>query len=233
MRYSVFLFLLVALLSCTNNGKSDLERRREQVRADMERAKKMEADNKADSLAALAWGDAVWGMTRNEVLKTKAFRNGGNTDYYIEMNDERKQKTKQTFGLKNLFSLRAYIKDDCLSAIFIDSWSVKVGQFDELVRECIFLKNGFYHLYGRPTVSNYVSFSGFDKDGNQLVAEYKAGSSFQKIITITLHKSGYDYCYKVSIYPLSANRELSTLSRMLEKFDGDSNEPDDVSVFSF
>ena len=233
MRYCVFLFLLITMLSCTNNEKSDLERRREQIHSEKERAKKKEADNKTDSLAALAWGDAIWGMTRNEVLKTKAFRNGKNTDYCIEMNEERKQKTKQTFGLKNLFTLRAYIKDDCLSAIFIDSWSVKVEQFDELVRECILLKNGFYKLYGEPTVNNDVSFSGFDNDGNQIVAVFKVGSTIYKTITIALRKKNYDYSYKVTIEPFSTNRKLFSLSRMLEKFDGDSDRPDDISIFSF
>ena len=235
MKRLAFFFVLIPLvLSCANREKSDLERRREQIRSDRERAAKMETDRiqktRIDSLAALAWGDAIWGMTRNEVLKTKAFRNGKDYGYTIEMNEERKQRTRETFGLKNLKSLRAYINDDCLSGIFIDSWEVKSQQFDELVRECVFLKNNFYRLYGEPTKRNDVSFSGFDKDGNQLMAEYKIGN---KTITITLHKREYNYWYKVSIYPLSTNRKLMSLSPWLEKFDGDSQRPDDVAIFSF
>lgn len=228
------IFLLIPLvLSCTNKEKSDLERRREQVHADMERAAKMEEQSKSDSLAAIAWGDAIWGMTRSEVLKTKAFHGGNDNGYTIEMNDARKQQTRETFGLKSLLSLRAYMKDDCLSGIFLDSWSVKVGQFDELVRECVFLKNNFYHRYGNPTKSNDVSFSGFDNDGNQLVAVFETGNSIKKTVTITLQKREYDYSYKVSIYPLAANRKSLTLSKWLDRFDADSNRPDDVSTFSF
>ncbi|MBQ8969241.1 MAG: hypothetical protein IJ064_05875 [Bacteroidaceae bacterium] len=235
MKRLTFLVLFFPLLiSCTSREKSDLERRREQIHADRERAAKMEADriqkSRNDSLAAIAWGDAIWGMTRNEVLKTKAFRNGKDYGYTIEMNEDRKQKTREIFRLKNLMSLRAYINDDCLSGIFLDSWGVKTRQFDELVTECISLKNNFYRLYGTPSKNNEVSFSGFDKDGNQLVAEYKTGN---KTITIILQKKEYEYCYKVSIFPLTANRKSLSLSPWLEKFDSDSNRPDDVTIFSF
>lgn len=236
MRVYYFLLLLCLLASCGNREKSDLERRRDQIRADRERNAELEAKRveqaKADSLAAIAWGDAIWGMTKEELLKTLAFRNGKDTGYTIEMNDARKEETRRIFGLKNLLSLRAYFKDGSLQSVFIDSWGVRIDKFDELSRECIMLKNNFYRLYGPTKSDKAISLSGFDSDGLLPVAEYNVNSGANKTISIVLRKRGYEYSYSVSIYPLFNNRESISLSKWIDKADA-TGKPDDVTVYSF
>ena len=236
MKTLYFLLLLCLLSSCGNREKNDLERRRDQIRADRERNAELEAKRveqaKSDSLAAIAWGDAIWGMTKEELLKTRAFRNGKDTGYTIEMNDTRKEETKRIFGLKNLLSLRAYFNHDRLQSVFIDSWGVRIDKFDELARECIMLKNNFFRLYGRTKSDKAISLSGFDSDGLLPVAEYNVSSGANKTISIVLRKRGSEYSYSVSIYPLSNNRESISLSKWIDKADA-TGKQDDVTVFSF
>lgn len=232
------MILASMLVSCANKEKSDLERRREQVRAEKEIKARQEKDrianHKSDSLAAIAWGDAVWGMTKDELLHTLAFRNGDIRDFAVLMSQARLDKTKEVFGLKHLSRICAqFMVGSSLDAVFLNSEKVGVNQFDELTKECIFLKNNFYRLYGKPTKNNQMSFSGFNKDGKQMVAEYQTGHRLVKIIKITLNKDGYEYWYETSILPLTTSRDNKTLSLWLNKFNKESKRPDDVEIFSF
>lgn len=238
MRRIIYAMMLASMLvSCGQKEKGDLERRREQVRSEKEKAARQEeeriANHKSDSLAALAWGDAVWGMTKDEVLHTLAFRNGKSYDYTIDMDFDRVIKTREAFGLNHLYAIRANMLNNSLCGIYLSSHRLKTEQFDELSKECIFLKNNFYRLYGKPTKNNKMSFSGFDKDGKQIVAEYHTGHRLGKTITITLNKDGYEYWYETSILPLITSRDNKTLSFWLNKFDKESERSDDVEIFSF
>lgn len=239
IRIAVWFFVLSCLLSCGQNKKDDLQRRREQIKADRglkakEQQEKIERA-RTDSLAAIAWGDAVWGMTRDEVLRTKAFGDGKDYGYTIEMSETRKQKTKELFGLKKINSLRAYIRDNSLQSIFIESWWCKTKDFDALVSECNILMRNFTRLYGSPKEHHDITFSGFNSEGIQTVATYSIGEyGIQKTISICLHKREYEYWYKVSIYPITLiKRDDEPIARSIHRLDDADNKNDDVTILSF
>lgn len=236
MKKTILYFsILLCLFSCGMKSKDDLQRRREQARHENESREKEKTDiaekAKSDSLAAIAWGDAIWGMTRDEVMRSKAFHSGADYDYTIEMNDSRKQKTKDYFGLKQINSIRAYIKDNSLQAIFLESWWVKTDGYDALIEECQTIIRNLNRIYGQPFELNDISFSGFNSEGVQVVANYNVGHRILKSIVITLHKRGYEYWYKVHIYPISIiNRENETIKKSIRNSE---SLTDDISVLSF
>jgi len=231
MKYLLPLILL-CLISC-GHKKTDLERRAEEVRKEKaDKQKRIENNkqrHKTDSLAAIAWGDAIFSMTKDETLKTKAFCGGDVYDNIIEMNYERLFAFREAFDLPLLYSIKAYFVKGQLENIFIDSRKVGARDFTKLERECIILKNQFYRIYGQPKSTNDVSFSGFNSDGNQHVASFSVEGRLFKDITIELQKDEYDYSYHISI---SGRTTRELLEEWILKSQDDKN-PDDVVIYSF
>lgn len=204
--------IMLCLISC-GHKKTDLERRADEVRKEnADRLKRIEQDSilqVSDSLAAIAWGDALFSMTREELMNTKTFGGGVPLDYGIEMNHDKLKRFKDKYDLPFLESIKAYIVNEALSYIFIYSKNVEPRDFTKLERECIIFKNEFYRIYGQPKSTKDASMTDFDSDGNQSLASFNVKGHISKDITIELKKDGYYYSYFISIYGETSRKRLS------------------------
>ena len=236
--------LCLFVVSCNNQPQNDhdadLKRRAAQIREDKERAVKYENDkkvqNRIDSLAAIAWGDALFGMNKEEVRKTRAFGKGRINEYTIEMEYERKQATINTFGLKLLSSIRLHMMNDVVSTVYVDSRNVGPDEFDNLCADLIRIKNNFNRIYDSPKKSYKVSFTNFDSNGRQKVADYVIegpNNGLTKNINIELQNSGYDYWYSITIYNSSTDRDKPALNKWIRKFNEQETRREDVELYSF
>lgn len=221
--------IILCLVSC-GHQKTDLERRADEVRKEKsDRQKRIEQDSVlhvSDSLAAIAWGDAIFSMTREELQKTKTFGDGMSLDYGIEMNSDKLRRFKEKYDLTFLESIKAYIVNNSLSYIFIYSKNVGPRDFTKLERECIIFKNEFYRIYGQPKSAKDASITDFDSDGNQSFASFNIKGHISKDITIGLKKDGYDYSYFINIYGETSRKRLS-------RWVGNHSCSDDIALFPF
>lgn len=226
------LFLISAttiFFSCVHK-KTDLERRADEVRkdnADMQRRIKQDSIlYVSDSLAAIAWGDALFSMTREELMNTKTFGDGVSLDYGFEMNHDILKRFKDKYDLPCLESIKAYVVNNALSYIFIYSKNVGPRDFTKLERECIIFKNEFYRIYGQPNSAKDASITDFDSDGNQSLASFNVKGHISKDITIELKKDGYDYSYFIGIYGETSRKRLS-------RWIGNHPCSEDIALFPF
>lgn len=221
--------VILCLISCVYK-KKDLERRADEVRKEnADRLKRIEQDSilqVSDSLAAIAWGDALFSMTREELMNTKTFSDGVSMDYGIEMNYDILKQFKDRYDLPCLESIKAYIVNDALSYIFIYSKNVEPRDFTKLERECVIFKNEFYRIYGQPKSTKDASITDFDSDGNQSLALFNVKGHISKDITIELKKDEYYYSYFISI-------SGETSRKLLSRWIGNHTCSDDIALFPF
>lgn len=213
MRKLLFLIAATMIFFSCGHKKTDLELRSDEVRKEnADRLKRIEQDSilqVSDSLAAIAWGDALFSMTREELMNTKTFSDGVSLDYGIEMNYCKLKRFKDKYDLHFLESIKAYIVNDALSYIFIYSKNVEPRDFTKLERECIIFKNEFYRIYGQPKSTKDASITDFDSDGNQSLAQFNVKGHISKDITIELKKDEYYYSYFISISGETSRKRLS------------------------
>lgn len=236
----ICLFILACNSSSQNDHESDLKRRAAQLREDKEKAQKFEEDkrlqNRIDSLAAIAWGDALFGMTREELKKTRAFGKGNYSGTVLEMDYDRKKETIKTFRFKHLSFIRVSFFNDVLNGVYIDSEKVGPNEFDELCADLVNIKTNFNRIYDSPKKTNKVSFNNFDQNGRQMVAEYEIKGpniGLTKNINIELRKNNYDYWYSITIYNSCIDRNKQELFKWIKKFNERDVHREDVELYSF
>lgn len=230
MKIHLFLIATTMMFFSCCHKKTELERRDDEVRNEnTDRLKRIEQDSIlqiSDSLAAIAWGDALFSMTRDELMNTKTFSDGVSLDYGIEMNHDKLKRFKDKYDLPFLESIKAYIVNDALSYIFIYSKNIEPCDFTKLSRECIIFKNEFYRIYGHPKSTKDASITDFDSDGNQSLALFNVKGHISKDITIELKKDGYNYSYFISISGETSRKRLS-------RWIGNHHCSDDIALFPF
>lgn len=221
--------IILCLVSCWQK-KTDLERRADDVRKEKaDRQRRLAQDSimqVSDSLAAIAWGDALFSMTRDELTKTKTFADGVSLDDGMAMNSDKLKRFKDKYNLPFLESINAYIVNDALSYIFIYSKNIEPRDFTEMVRECVIFKNEFYRLYGQPKSAKEASITDFDSEGNQSFASFNIKGRISKDITIELKKDGNAYSYFICI-----NGETSR--KRLDKWIGNHPCSDEIYLYPF
>lgn len=177
---------------------------------------------KTDSLALIAWGDAKFGMTMEEALKTNAFK-----DYSSNVSDtELGQKLslsieKLEIGNYNIDVLQfnVFFRNNELCDILIKSYPQPADHIDDLVNDALVIANQFYKKYGEATKSFDGQLSAFHLSKREpfYLRRWKISS---KEINITFwEKSGYEYDYSISIdnwrYPLK--KDLKRTKKEVKK----------------
>lgn len=154
-------FIIIAavclgLVSCDNKTKQqnrasqqapqDAEKAKQDSLAQLQEAEKMAKIAHDDSVAIYAWGDAKFGMTKKEVLRTKAFKS------VVKSNDHFYLQYKQMEELKDALKLN--------SAPFV-SIHFDEQTFNEVIR---------VHMHG---VALWDYFYELNEDMNSLIQEFQ------------------------------------------------------------
>ena len=99
--YFITAIILAALFSCSNNTPKNGSQKTTDYLDSIRTADKInqETMQKEDSMAVYAWGDAKFGMTLNETLKTDAFSSADRYDNSLTLNLDNTIALSKSMGL--------------------------------------------------------------------------------------------------------------------------------------
>ena len=157
-----------------------------------------------DSLALIAWGDTRFGMTKQEVMASKAFggdkenvRKTGFDEY--EMHFDKRFEFSQQNGLRELMDVRACFEENELNCVRLTSLERDASYLDDMIHDCYVFVEKFSKRYGEPyKLKEDVSILDFDEEPNLMVAEFLVGSKGISII-LSQDKDEHEYKYEISI----------------------------------
>ena len=180
----------VFIVSSCNHHKQE----QEQARLDSLRKDSiLKAMVITDSLSLIAWGDAKFGMSEEEVAATKAFK-GALLGTYVSQDEI--WSIRRVYGLDCLVEIHAEFEENELCRIFIESDRMSIRDFKYLVNDCSILTNEFAKKYGKPTYQKDEITSRELFNGSKDFAVFNIGS---KSIKIFMYESDYKYGYKIII----------------------------------
>ena len=210
------LAITLAIISCDSGAK---KRQAEVTVAEKERqdsiAKTQEEERARlafeDSVAIFAWGDAKFGMTKKEVLQSKAFSGADNYGDSFTMDLDKEIAIQRSLGLNrwpNIWIDFGGKTGNEVTRIRI-SESVEWKEFDELIYDMQQMIKEFKSKYGKPKsefayLAN-MQYRDLDNYKNISVAKWIVGSGKGKYGTkyINMSASTYtntSYKYDIEIY---------------------------------
>lgn len=197
-KVSIILFTIIVsygafMVSCSNNKAAEEKRQRDAFVADSLNNVRL------DSLALIAWGQAKFGMSQEEVLATETFAGSYIYSNSISLKFEKKNAYRESFHLKRMFSdFDAQFKDDELYQIMIKSYCYEWDQLRYLERDCDYFVNQFREKYGAPDrYRGSVQASYFTNGEEFLYALFKIKN---KTISIQMGEDSYQYQPYYRIY---------------------------------
>lgn len=225
MKKLVFALVVISLafISCDNGAKKRQAEAEKAEKARQDSIAKAKEEEKArlvfeDSIAIFAWGDAKFGMTMKEVLKTKSFSDGDRYDNSIAMDSRSEFAIMDAIGMTSMMSVWAdfggksnneLIRIRIYGTHHWNDFSDLVSDIDHLVKELT-------KKYGKPDAiqEHYseMSFADLDKLKNIDIAQWVIGSGTgkygTKYITIVTRKTISDaYEYNVDIFNTAFPKE--------------------------
>ena len=218
MKKLVFALVAISLafISCDNGAKKRQAEAEEAEKARQDSIAKAKEEEKArfvfeDSVAIFAWGDAKFGMTKKEVLQTKAFSDADKYDDSFSMDFDKEIAIKRSLGLKrwpNIWIDFGGKTKNEVTRIRI-SGSVEWKNFEELIHDMKQMIKKFKSKYGKPDgefeyIAN-LQYQDLDKYNSISVANWIIGSgkgnNGTKYINITASTyTSTSYKYDIVIY---------------------------------
>lgn len=203
MRTLVITFLAFCLFGCNNQEKKRIEQNRIDSIALAEKRSIEIADSiKAAMLqeqSLVAWGDAKFGMSQKEVLKTKAFEGSSAYDNWISLPYKNYRRIGGTeIGFSNF---HASFKINELYRIDFRTPDKTANYIDDLQGDAQKISYQFEKKYGDPEYSLNKEISIFDfNNGKEF--DYKSWKIGDKYIYIIFGEvdSGSEYYYRVVIF---------------------------------
>lgn len=219
----ISILVILSITSCESKKKS-WERAKLHNIASEEKAKRDSIEQiKIDSIALFAWGDIKFGMSIQEVLSTKSFKDGKTITSQdgckfsnrVIMNDQTREKIMEVLGIKQVSSFEALFNLGELSTIDIRSRKVTIGQTSKLIQDCdIFVKN-FTQKYGEPqTLKKDISILDFMENNVFCYANYNLGS---KNISIYFFKTDHDNKFYYNVNICNYIFDLKKMEKTLEE----------------
>lgn len=225
MKKLLFIIMVISfsLCSCNGEAKRQAEEAKKKARNDSIIAKKarereLEEAKLAfeDSVAIYVWGDAKFGMTKNEVLQTKAFSGASKYDNSFSMDFDKERALQQSIGLHhwpNIWIDFGGKTENEVVCVRINS-SYNWKDFNKLIYDMQQIIKEFTSKYGKPDDSYEqlpnLRYRDLDKYRNLdnrglLVAQWSIGSVVGEngIKHIGIYASPYvdnSYEYEVIIH---------------------------------
>ena len=209
MKYLFHFSVMLTLFSICSCGSNSKQKSIEDDPELMELAKSREEKKNdalnelggVDSLSLIAWGDTKFGMTKQEVMNSKAFKGEkekviekGNDSYlmdYAKSNDIRR-----LYNLEYNPSIWAHFKDNELYMVSIETYGKSANYIEDLANDCGIFAKEFMKKYGEPDYLR-TSVSILDFNHHQLrIASFIIGA---KKIWIGLLEDDSEYKYYITI----------------------------------
>jgi hypothetical protein len=154
-----------------------------------------------DSLSLIAWGDTKFGMTKQEVMASKAFKGEKEKvkergeDSYL-MDYEKSNDLRRLYNLEYNPTIRAYFKENELYLVTIETYGRSADKIEDLANDCGIFAKEFMKKYGEPAYLR-TNASILDFRNHQLkIASFSIGT---KEIWIGLLEDDSEYKYYISI----------------------------------
>lgn len=225
MKY-ILLFISVALLL----GGCNIKNQRQKNKEYQDSISKIEKQNqeikdsldqmRIDSLALIAWGDAMFGMSQKEVMSTNAFKG---SSIYSKESISMKWENKQIQNTKmTICYFYAEFKMDELYRIDIKTCPETANYIDDLENDVMRISHRFEEKYGSPVfyLDREISITDFNEGDEFMYKRWEIGS---KSIYIQFGEvnSGSEYYYRIiitnSIYPTKKDIKGEEENRLREK----------------
>ena len=213
MKHIAYLLSIIIFISSCDNKKKMREQQTHDSIAQVEKDKLDSIENiHLDSLIMIAWGDAQFGMSMKEALKTKALKNCKVDGNELSFPTENLNIANNTVDIK---SFRIFFENDELKEILISSSSQYANRLNDLENDARNIAYEFQKKYGKPTYSfdEQVSINDFDDD----LLEIKGWNmkSYEKTINVYLgRKNENKYFYLISIensnFPTKKSKRIYT-----------------------
>ena len=198
------LYISIAFLLCSCNGNKTATNEAQEARQDSIRNDDVrKADAVTDSLALIAWGDTRFGMTKQEVMASKAFSGNGKEKVNETGWDSYKMGYEKTFeferqnGLRELMYIKANFKENELYEVTLESLERDASHLNDMIHDCYTIIGRFSERYNKPlNIKEGVTILDLDDNPNITVAHFVIGD---KGITVNLQRNNSEYKYNVSI----------------------------------
>ena len=208
--FNYSLFFLLIIYSCGSNNKQpnieDDPDLLELTKSPKERKnEELKALGGVDSLSLIAWGDTKFGMTRQEVKASEAFKlekqekaAGLDLDYedYYATGPKKGYLLKSLFHLNFTPEIKAHFKENELYLVTIETLGRNADKIEDLANDCGIFAKEFMKKYGEPdylkTTASILDFSNHQLN----IASFSIGA---KEIWIGLKENDSQYKYYISI----------------------------------
>lgn len=215
--FITLMILSLSLCSCNEEAKRQAEEAAKKARNDsiiVRKIKEKEMEEAKlvfeDSVAIYAWGDAKFGMTKKEVLQTKAFSGASKYNNSFSMDFDKERALQQSIGLHHWpdiwidFGGKTENEVTCVRINSSYNWK----DFNKLIYDIQQIIKEFTLKYGRPD-NSYEQLPNLryrDLDNKKLlIARWQIGSGIGENGTkyIKVYASPYtetSYQYEIDIY---------------------------------
>lgn len=211
---SISAFFLLSVYSCGSNNKKpsidvdqellELAKKKENA-LNEDKNEKLKALGGVDSLSLIAWGDTKFGMTKQEVKNSEAFKlekQEKSAGLDMDYGDYYTTGPKKGFLLSELYNLnfspeiKAHFKENELYLVTIETLYRNADKIEDLLNDCGIFAKEFMKKYGEPdylqTKASILDFS-----NHQLkIASFCIGA---KEIWVGLIEKDSEYKYYITI----------------------------------
>jgi len=172
----ILFLLIISLSSC---GDKEKERRAQEVRDSLQQVLDRNSEIRdslervrIDSLSIFAWGDAKFGMSQSEALKTNAL--SGSTKYKNELWIEFEKRYIEDVFMSDG---KVYFKMDELYRVEFKTLNKKANYIDDLEANARRISYRFVEKYGRPSYSldKNIGILDFDNGKEFLFQKWEIG----------------------------------------------------------
>ena len=156
MRYFIFLTSCVLFFSLSSCGLKERGQANARERARLDSLKNdsvKKAKVLVDSLALVAWGDTKFGMSKQEVIASKAFNGEKETvsekgeDTYV-MDYDKEVELQRLYNLNKKPVVRAYFKENELYCVTLESVHYYASDVMDLANDCGIITKEFMKKCG-------------------------------------------------------------------------------------
>ena len=179
---SFILIITLVLSSCDNSSKKSIDEAKNKEILKMRGDSIMKDEIKKDSMSLYAFGDAKFGMSKKEVLKTNEFK-GANV-----YSDELQVSFDKSYIGDKLFDIRAFFYKNKLDKVTIEDIYRSADYYDvDVLPRAQILKDYFTKIYGEPNLTKDIPKCYELKHSDKVDIYYwSIGSKENKTITITI-----------------------------------------------
>ena len=206
--YSILCFTLVSISSCESKKSKlsvEAEEELDQLMEKKEKAYNEDKTKKFDSLSLIAWGDTKFGMTKQEVKASEAFKlekqeksAGLDMDYgdYYITGPKKGSLLGSLYNLNYSPEIKAYFKEDELYLVTIETLYRNADKIEDLANDCGIFTKEFMKKYGEPDFLQ-TKASILDFNNHQLkISSFSIGT---KEIWVGLIEKDSEYKYYITI----------------------------------